>query len=136
MSDSTPCPNCDGREQHLPTCQLACEKCGKVPGPEKPGLSLMVGTGKWTCFDCGYANGPPVRPHRRWSVKILLHANTHEAMARVLETIATEVREHRMGRNISGGYDYGYSVDVQEDPQQTPERYIEQLEAFNKAERG
>lgn len=102
-----------------------CVKCGKGQLPNDPFGAQCT---------CARAYQVSDAPRRRWSAKISLHADTHEALARVLESIATEVRERRMGRSISGGYDYGYNVDVAEDQEQTAERYQEQLDSFNEIE--
>lgn len=78
------CPACGGGDRHEPDCDQPCAKCGKVPGPKKPGLSPQQaggGSWHWVCFDCGYHNERPPQSERWRETLREAHPDCNESIA-------------------------------------------------------
>lgn len=79
-----------------------------------------------------------VAPKRYLEVTITLGADDHQAAIRALGNYVQMAEREYGGKlfgTVSGGYDSGYSVVVMEHPEQTHDRYVEQLTAYLDATR-
>lgn len=73
-------------------------------------------------------------PVRRYSMTLNLGADSMEDLIRALDQLAFDFARHKeLQQNyhmVSGGPDYGYSLDIAFDPEMTHERYVEAVNAY------
>lgn len=71
------------------------------------------------------------RPRRRYTLQIEIGADTWDAVIGDLHYLAGHIEQHGPAcSGVMGGSDVGHTVTAIEDPQQTHERYFEQLDAW------
>lgn len=73
----------------------------------------------------------PQKPVRPYELRISIGADSWDEAMRALQDIADHVAEHGVKCDLcSGGPSSGYTVTIAHDPEQTHDRYVEQLTAY------
>lgn len=80
--------------------------------------------------------GEPEKPRRTFELRIHIGADDWDTAMRALQDLADHIPAHGQACDMcSGGPDSGYWVQVIHDPEQTHERYFEQLDVYLEARR-
>lgn len=70
------------------------------------------------------------QPRRRHCLTLEIHSDDKEGMFRALQEIALHWDRGMPSRSVTGGCDSAWTIEYQEDPEMTPERYQSALREY------